>query len=360
MNLKEDEIIVKRSDVHQPFPVVIEYEELKNLKPVNQEEINHYMSQQGYDLYDRESRILSNAQKTLFEQHFKNFVIFLDEIIKFFSILQTLDNVGNLYKSKIKEELLKIIYPKVQKKFGKDKRQIKLIRDKLFNIFLQHGYIVENHPRRASGSQSIRPSYSVGPQYQESLDDYFEIEQKRPINVSVDTLEQESTNNTDFEKIFGMESNKKEGNNIERDIKEILLDHSSNLLVKLIDISVFIDEKKYEKAVLLERKALPEFLINVYCSAYPEEKNEMPDLLIDKAATFLLKNVRLSITRKYLDALIERCKLQEIRNEKIKEYISEINELSDMLFEFFTTLHTDIRKLIMINKKNNKNYEMMW
>ena len=360
MNLKEDEIIVKRSDVHQPFPVVIEYEELKNLKPVNQEEINEYMSQQGYDLYDRESRILSNAQKTLFEQHFKNFVIFLDEIIKFFSILQTLDNVGNLYKSKIKEELLKIIYPKVQKKFGKDKRQIKLIRDKLFNIFLQHGYIVENHPRRASGSQSIRPSYSVGPQYQESLDDYFEIEQKRPINVSVDTLEQESTNNTDFEKIFGMESNKKEGNNIERDIKEILLDHSSNLLVKLIDISVFIDEKKYEKAVLLERKALPEFLINVYCSAYPEEKNEMPDLLIDKAATFLLKNVRLSITRKYLDALIERCKLQEIRNEKIKEYISEINELSDMLFEFFTTLHTDIRKLIMINKKNNKNYEMIW
>jgi hypothetical protein len=366
MNLKENEILVKRADIHQPFPVIMELEELKDLKPMSQEEINQYMSQQGYNLHDTESRILSNAQKTLFEQHFKNYIIFLDEIIKFFSILQTLDNVGNLYKSKIKEELLKIMYPKVQKKFGKDKRQIKLIRDKLFNIFLKHGYIVENHPRRASGSQSIRPSYSVGPQYQESLEDYFEMEQERPTNISVETLEQESSKTTDFKKIFGIDSNKREENDfdskkhVQYDIKEIILDHSSKLLMNLIDISIYIDEKKYEKAVLLERRALPEFLINVYCSVYPREKNEMPDLLIDKAATFLLKNVRLSITRKYLDAVLERCQLKEIRIENIKEYISEIRDLSDVLFEFFTILHTDIRKLVMINKKNNKNYEMIW
>ncbi len=366
MNLKENEIIVKRADFLQPFPVIIEQDQLNELMPVRQEEINEYMSQQGYDLYDKESRILSSTQKTLFEQHFKNYIIFLDEIIKFFSILQTLDNVGNLYKSKIKDELLKIIYPKVQKKFGKDKRQIKLIRDKLFNIFLQHSYIIENHPRRASGSQSIRPSYSVGPQYQESLDDYFETEQERPTKISVETLEHESDKNSNFEKILGIESNEKEENYIvtknhnQKDIKEILLDYSSKLLENLIDISVFIDEKKYEKAIILERAVLTDFLVNVYCSFYPEEKNEMPELLIDKATTFLLKNVPLSISRKYVDDLLERCKLQEIKEDNIEEYKLEINQLSDLLFEFFTTFHNDIRKLIKNNEKNKRNYEMLW
>jgi hypothetical protein len=379
-SLKPKEILLKRSDILQPFPVIIHDSDLKPFSPLSQADINEYMHSQGYDLENIENRILSNAQKTLFEEHFKQYTLFLTEIIQFFSILQTLDNIGNLYKSKIKEELLKIIYPKAKRRFSKDKRQIMKIRDNLFDIFLKYSYIIEAHPPRASGSQSIRTSYAVGPQYQESLNDYYEVESNQSDNITIGALEQESTRKMDFslEELTGGDitiiNNNNNKNNIsdenkkmkksmnslptQFDIINILLDHASIFLSDLIDIYLHINKKEFEEAMALERTALSDFLVNFYCENHPQEKNEISELLIEKAATFLLKNIPSSLKRRALDSLLERCKLSEVTNENITQYAEEISELSDTLFEFFTKLHNDIRETYGLNQEvyNNRKY----
>ncbi len=377
MNLKRDELLVKRDDFPQPFPIIIDNMEFLNLNIVSQQQLNEYMFHQGYNLEDNEKNILSNAQKTLFEQHFKHYILFLDEIIKFFSVLQTLDQVGNLYKSKIKEELLKILYPKVQKRYGKDKRQVKLIRDQLFNIFLKYNYIIESHPRRASGSQSIRTSYAVGPQYQESLNDYFELKRDQETQISVELLEQESEKELDLESILTPNNlssnfpkikdtktnqgttevsttprNNKYFNNestssyTQSEIINKFFDHMSDFLIKIIDISVLVDKQQFEKAIILERSALPTFLVEFYCDLYPEEKNEIPDLILEKAVTFLLTSIPLTINRASLDSLLERAKLSDISQENINQYKEEIRSYSETLFIFFNSIFRDFKKIV--------------
>ncbi|TXT65419.1 MAG: membrane protein of unknown function [Promethearchaeota archaeon] len=446
-SLSQDEILMKRSDFLQPFPAKIHQQALKELKPLSQEQINRYMGIQGYNLEDSEHHILLNARKSLFEEHLKNYIIFLDEVIKFFSILQTLDSVGNLYKTKIKEELMKIIYPKVQKEFGKDKFKAKLIRDNLFETFLRYGYIIESHPQRASGAQSIRASYAVGPQYHESLEDYFQLQQMNSSTgfLSMSALEKESelsaidfSNGADFNNLNGsikefngwedykknnngkpvevsneytnicrtktqddkkystqnlqdefkegiqkvkdnkiqdhsslgdIEKNKFNGthygiqnNNAKKpiglsttDLLEIILDHSSPFFMKLLDISVYIDNKQYEEAVLLIRTALPTFLVDIYCDIYPDEENEMPELLIKKAALFLVNNIDLSLSHAFLTRLLEKCHLKDVNENEIINHRALIMELSDSLFEFFNSLNTAIQETIQL--QNNKYYQ---
>lgn len=391
MNLKSDELLVKRDDFPQPFPIIFDNEEFLKLNKVSQQQLNEYMFRQGYNLEDNEKKILSNAQKTLFEQHFKHYILFLDEIIKFFNILQNLDQVGNLYKSKIKEELLKTIYPKVQKRYGKDRRRIKLIRDQLFNIFLKYNYIIESHPRRASGSQSIRTSFAVGPQYQESLNDYFELKKDQETEISVELLQQESKQESNLETKFtsdNLSSNlatQKDANSDQGITKEFsaprnhktfnnasapsysqieivykLFDHMSAFFMKIIDISVFVENQQFEKAVDLERSALPTFLVEFYCDLYPEEKNEMPDLLLEKGASFLLNSIPVTIDRASLDSLLEKSKLSSISQKNINQYKEEIRGYSDMLFIFFNSLFQDYKKIINQDKTKKRNNNALY
>ena len=45
---------------------------------------------------------------------------------------------------------------------GKIDRYLK-IREDLFNVLIKYDYLIENHPKRAGRSESLRISYSVGP-----------------------------------------------------------------------------------------------------------------------------------------------------------------------------------------------------
>ena len=126
------------------------------------------MANQGYELKLAEQRLLNEAKKTIFEKDLGHYSGFIDEIIHFLKTISSIDNIGNLYKLKLKNELLKYIGPKAAKKV-QDKAQIKEIRDELFEILVKHEYLVEYHPKRASGSETLRTSYAVGPQYQKAL-----------------------------------------------------------------------------------------------------------------------------------------------------------------------------------------------
>ena len=203
-NMKEEEAIVKRSDIDQPFPINIESKEIVNIPPLKYEQIIKYMKNQGYDLLFTEKKLLAQAKKTIFQKDFDKYAGFLEEIINFLKALKSIDQIGNLYENKIKEELKKYIYPKASK-ITKKKDKIKKMRDDLFQILIKQGYLVENHPKKASGSETIRTSYSVGPQYQKALDDYFQTKKNSITSVSIESIENE-TDHQEIEAIFRAQS----------------------------------------------------------------------------------------------------------------------------------------------------------
>jgi len=103
--------------------------------------------------------------------------------------LKKLDQIGNLYQQKVKKELTEWLHPYVLK-ITKDKKREKEIKNKTFEILVKHRYLIESHPKRASGSESLQTSFAVGPHYDEALKDYYEA-QKRAV-VSYEPIDIES------------------------------------------------------------------------------------------------------------------------------------------------------------------------
>ncbi|MHA2131220.1 MAG: hypothetical protein ACW99L_14740, partial [Promethearchaeota archaeon] len=167
ISLKEDEAVVKRSDIYQSFPVQFEWKNLVALKTMSDAEIFEYMEDQGYNLRDIEQNLIKQVKKTLFEKDLGAYSSFTEEIKQFLESMRTVDQIGNLYENKVKKELKLILYPKASK-YYKTKTEMKKCRDEIFTILKKHGYLVENHPKTAGGSESVRTSYSVGPKYQKA------------------------------------------------------------------------------------------------------------------------------------------------------------------------------------------------
>ncbi|GAJ21251.1 unnamed protein product, partial [marine sediment metagenome] len=101
---------------YQPFPGIITYEPFSKTLPLTYDKIVKYMERQGYNLKRSERRISDQAKKTLFEKDFGLYSYFLEDIMNFLKNAKTLDKVGQLYKGKLKEELLKHINPTAKKR----------------------------------------------------------------------------------------------------------------------------------------------------------------------------------------------------------------------------------------------------
>jgi hypothetical protein len=357
--MKVNEVLTKRTDINQPYPVILDVEKLEKMKPLSKGQIIDYMEGQGYNLRDSENQILSDTKKTLFEQHFGHYYKFLDEIIKFFSILQKLDNIGNLYRAKIKEELLKIISPKAKTKVGNDKTQIKAIRDNIFELFLKYGYIIEAHPRKASGSQSIRPSYAIGPQYQASIDDYYEVNKEKPTKVSIDVISQESNDTESIENLFLDKDDASEDLDIQlepiegsitssssisqKEIINTLIDNLGQLFARLARINQYINKKEYGQALSMEQNAIKTFLINFYSDCHSKQSQEHSNITLKLAIDFFLDSLELSITPKYLNSLIHLS--QDIENSETN--VGDVlSKGLNLLLDFFHRLQGEIKNLL--------------
>ncbi|GAH35365.1 unnamed protein product, partial [marine sediment metagenome] len=48
-----------------------------------------------------------------------------------------------------------------------------------------HRYLIESHPRRASGSESLQTSFAVGSHYDEALQAYYEAQRKAVISYEL-------------------------------------------------------------------------------------------------------------------------------------------------------------------------------
>jgi hypothetical protein len=325
-SMKDNEILVKRSDIIQPFPGLIELNDIKQTKTLNYERVIDYMDKQGYDLKNTEKRILEQTKKTLFEKDLGDNSIFLEEIIRFLKALKTVDQVGNLYRTKIKEELKKIIYPKASK-ITKNKRKLFKIREDLFLILVKHGYLIENHPKRASGSESIRTSYSVGPKYQKALEDYFKTKKTTTPTIKIEPIENSSGQKEDFTPLFRENSNEDIINEIE--FKETLTKETGSfLLYNLYKMNNFITNSHFKEALSIGKDFVVKFLINLYTKVFEHNTDtEITDKDILASVNYLADNKKIPFNKNEILKLLDQTQSSDKEEDNLELRAKDIYDL---------------------------------
>ncbi len=232
---------------------------------------------------------------------------------------------------------------------------------------MRHGYIIETHPRKASGSQSIRPSYAIGSQYQSSIDDYYELNRERPTEVACDVLSRESRGPEGlerFERLFVEQGNSSESREIQTDsdpayelepaydsspgsgtsndsgsisnsapappsappsgsdsasasipvsnsvsreqILASLVENVGQYFALLARINRLIGSKLYEDALFLEQTAVRKLLINHYAQCHPDATFPDSATQIERAVAFFAGHFEASnvISEEVLHSLV--------------------------------------------------------
>jgi hypothetical protein len=334
MNMQDNETIVKRSDIYQPFPGKIQIGKLLKVMPLTHDQIMNYMEEKGYKLKLSERRLLNRAKKTIFEKDFGIYAAFIDEIIHFLKTISSIDNIGNLYKHKLKKELLQYIGPKAAKRV-QDNSQIKEIRDELFDILIKQGYLIEHHPKRASGSESMRSSYAIGPQYQKAVQDYFESKGNLTTNINVDIIEKNTPSNSKILNLY-----QDNANNQVIDVKKfqkLLQTETIELNYNLFKMYCDMEDKDYLSSLEKGQNIIADFLTNLHTKNLQENKNLVSELNdFTSFLEYLTKNELLPFSaedlRFYLRKVIELTSYNG-NNEK------RANELFDLISEFYKKLN---------------------
>lgn len=329
MNMQNDEIIVKRSDIYQPFPGKIEFSNLFKIQYLTYDQIMDYMEKQGYKLKISERKLLNKARKTIFEKDFGIYTNFLDEIIHFLKTISSIDKVGNHYKGKLKSELLKYIAPKAAK-MVQDNVQIKEIRDELFSILVKHGYLVEKHPKRAGGSEAIRTSYAVGSQYQRALQDYFETKENVSSDIAMEVVKENSATDSNLLNVFQEKTNKEIID--KKKYQEILSAQVGEAMWNLFRIYSSNKRENFVDSLKIGKCIIPEFLSNLYklylqsCRTIFPEINDI-NLFLD----YLLKNELLPFSKQDLQNYLKKSKEITSDNDDAE---SRARALYDLISEF--------------------------
>ncbi|MEE9379183.1 MAG: hypothetical protein V3V33_14245, partial [Candidatus Lokiarchaeia archaeon] len=334
MNMQNDEIIVKRSDIYQPFPGKIEFGNLFKIQYLTYDQIMDYMEKQGYKLKISERKLLNKARKTIFEKDFEIYANFIDEIIYFLKTISSIDNVGNFHKGKLKSKLLKYIAPKAAKKV-QNNAQIKEIRDELFSILVKHGYLVENHPKRAGGSESIRTSYAVGPHYKEALQDYFETKENVNSDITVDVIEKNTATDSNLLNVFHEKTNKE---NIDREIyQEILSAQAGEVIWNLFQVYSSNNKENFVDSLKIGKNIIPEFLSNLYKSYLQNRRIPIPEFKdISQFLNHLIKNELLPFSKEDLQIYLRKTKEIASDNDDVEK---RAIELYDLISEFQAKLN---------------------
>jgi len=256
-NMHTNEALMKRADIYQPFPVVIDNKDLTQCPPMDYHDIVEHMGRQGYDLAYSEKRILAQAKKTLFEKDFEEYYKFIPEIINFFESIKTVDKVGGLFIDKIKKILMEFLSPKISNEYTQNKKKMRAIRDKILKIIIDHQYLIESHPRSAGGSEQIGTSYAVGSYYEQALKDYYDSQQLSRFNVDIVSKESDSPTTRTI-------NPENEGK-----IRYFLAKNlGSNIIMDLFNIHEYLKRKDYYNSLKLSKYFLIKFLTHTYKDYY--------------------------------------------------------------------------------------------
>jgi len=305
-NLRDNEVLVKRADIYQPFPGEIDYYHLQIIPAPSRDLITDYMKKQGYDYTDHEKKILAGAKKTLFEKDLGVYSSFTEEIIKFLDAISKVDKVGGLYERRLKEELLAYIYPKASLKF-QNKKQINNLRDSIFKILKTHGYLVESHPARAGGRQTTRTCYRVGDTYHRALEDYYQIKKGVTPKILVETIKKESNNISNIS--IGL--SQKDIINEDK-IKIIIEKKLSDLVWISYQLYKLNKRKQYQTALDTGKEVILKFITEIY-DEYLRIESEKP--------------LEIAVLSSFIDYLAEQ-ELLPFNGNMLQKYIDTSNQLS--------------------------------
>jgi len=331
-NLKENFILTRRDDIDQPFPAIVKWEEIQHSSNPPYEEIVKFMNGQGFDLYASERKILEQARETLFEIDLEHYFIYIEEIIMFMKELLTIDKIGNLYKDKLKKHLKQLLYPKISEK-TQNKQHLKKIIEKVLEVLIKHGYLVENHPRRADGGEALRTSYSVGRRYQEALEDYYKVKRKKSQDFCADLLESEITDSQDLAHVFPNHPRKyiiKEEN-----LKEALSREIGDLYYYIFKIYMLIENKDYTSAIHAQYELIKNYLRKVYQHFF-----NVDTVLLEEFNSFLTimaKSEGFPYSKQELIELIDQYKFVNLEGVHLDSLAKEIYTSISIFFNQIQT-----------------------
>jgi len=326
-SMKKDEAVVKREDIYQPFPVEFNLKDFRETSPLSWEEIVTYMGKQGYDLENTEKQIIQRAEKTLFQKDFGEYSVLIEGIINFLNNLKKLDQVGNLYEQKVKKELTEWLHPYILK-ITKDKKREKEIKDKVFQILVRHRYLVESHPRRASGSESIQTSFAVGPHYDEALKDFYEKQKSaivsyEPLDVGSDSSE----NSSQRERINA------------KNLKNAFAENFATIFYYgYFKMHQSVKNEKFEKSLKIGKNLLRKFLHATYNSYY-SVNYAITSADIEKFICSITKIEKFPFSEEYLKEFLAKC--EEI---KFEEHDKGTN--SNEIFERYSELFVKFKQYL--------------
>ncbi|MFX0039575.1 MAG: hypothetical protein ACFFCY_04945 [Promethearchaeota archaeon] len=264
-NLKDNTIITRREDIDQPFPAIIDWEKIKGSSTLTYEEIVKFMDSQGFDLHTSERRILEQARETIFEIDLGHYYIYIETIISFMDHILSIDQIGNLYKDKLKKHLKEFLYPKISEK-TQNKQHIKKIIENILVTLIKHDYLVENHPKRAGGGEALRTSFSVGPRYTEALEDYYRVKGKANRDFQLEVLEKEIDTPEQLRNIFPGHPRRYVVQ--EENLKEALSREIGDFYYNLFKIYSFINKGNYSAALKIQHGLIKNYLRSVYRHYY--------------------------------------------------------------------------------------------
>ena len=323
--MKKNVAVVKREDIYQSFPVQLDFEELQQIKTLSWQEIISYMGDQGYDIEKTEKKIMKRAQTTLFESDFAGYSDLIEGIIKFLNNLQAVDKIGNLYKKKVREELQEVLKPYIAK-ITKEKKREKDIIDKVFGILVSKQYLIETHPRRASGSESMQTSFAVGPHYQRVLKDYYDSRDSSIITYV--PIELESAQPPVAEALNPI------------NLRSALSKNFAPILYyEYFSMHKNLNQKKYEKVIKTGRDLFPKFLHSVY-KGYYSVNYAITSEDINKFIGNFGKIEGFPFTADDLKQFLTSCEKIEVSDQV------NVAETCENIFEMYSTIFDGFRQYI--------------
>jgi hypothetical protein len=319
---------MKRSDIDQSFPVLLQIEDVNDAKVMQYHEIVNHMDTQGYDLKFSEKKILRLAQKTKFERDLGEYIVFRNELIKFFKQIKAVQSVAGLYERKLKKVLLEYLHPKLSQHYSQNKKQITMIRDTIYKILCKHDYLVEDHPRAAGGGQSTRTCLIIGPAYEKAIQEYYEAKANDPAHIAFNVIKKESTGVSRF-------LTPKLSPETEVNLKNaLILNFDGKMVRKLISIKSSIESKQYTSSLKELKNFIPDYFKKCYVQFYHPD-NEITKNNVVQFINLISDIQGFPFCNDELLNLFERCENIEVELNNL-EHLS--HEICNLVYDWYIRL----------------------
>ncbi|MFW9949459.1 MAG: hypothetical protein ACFFKA_04975 [Candidatus Thorarchaeota archaeon] len=343
--MRPDEAVMKRDDNYQPFPVRIHFQSLRNQDMMVWDQILDYMVNQGYNAEDTEQVLLARSKPTLFQKDFGKYISLTKQIINFLDSLKKTHMIGNTTSKMLKDQLFKFLYPQLVT-ITKSRARMNEIRNEVFAILIKQRYLVEAHPRRAGGGESMHTSYAVGPYYFQAVTDYYNTRKAQGVEVAISSSSEViepielDTSRTNMQEV---ELNQEDTDSLSPAISTLNVPKIMDVLsanfgaiffYELYHLQTHIDQGQYTSVIHRAKHLFPKFIYSTckayYGHSYHLSRNSILSFLNELA---LLENFPLTYLE--LTAFLEFCESISPEGKELKQYSHEVLTQYNSIFDNF-------------------------